>query len=95
MLLFLKGLQTATDVGIKAVPITANAIRGTAVAGVQVAKQVGLSAVTVAQSYNVIKTMNIAPVSKQAMYVMKANAISTGLRILKFRKELLGQHKAL
>lgn len=74
-----KGAQTATDVGIKAVPITANAIRGTAVAGVQVAKQVGLSAVTVAQSYNVIKTMNIAPVSKQAMYVMKANAISTGL----------------
>lgn len=74
-----KGAQTVTDVGFKAVPITAHAIRGTAVAGVQVAKQVGLSAVTVAQSYNVIKAMNIAPISKQAMYMIKANAISTGL----------------
>lgn len=74
-----KGAQTATDVGIKAVPITAKAVRGTAVAGVQVAKQVGLSAVTVAQSFNIIKTMNIAPVSKQAMYLMKATAISSGL----------------
>lgn len=67
-----KGSQTVTDVGI-------HTIRGTAVAGVQVAKQVGLSAVTVAQSYDVIKAMNIAPISKQAMYLIKANAISTGL----------------
>lgn len=74
-----KGAQTVTDVGLKSIPITARAIRGTAVAGVQVAKQVGLSAVTVAQSYDVIKAMNIAPISKQAMYLIKANAISTGL----------------
>lgn len=74
-----KGAQTVTDVAIKSVPITAHAIRGTAVAGVQVAKQVGLSAVTVTQSYNVIKAMNIAPISKQAMDMIKANAISTGL----------------